>query len=245
MTRTRGSSTAPVETPPGHATALPQVDGLSRDQGGAGHLPSPPKPRRRWGLFAAMAAVVCLGALGNLWLLRAFTDASSVLAARVTIERGSVISRDDLIEVQVGIDPSLQTVPADRLESLVGSRAAVDVAAGSLLTPRSVTDTTLPETGYSLVGVSVTPDLMPGTQLLAGDRIRVVATPGQQGDPALAQGELTAVSAVVVSAVTRPDATGQGAPTVVTVQVPAEDATRLAAMAATGKAAVVLDSRAR
>ena len=192
-----------------------------------------------------MVALVCLGALGNLWLVRASSDASSVVAARVTIERGAVIARDDLVAVQVGADPALQTVPAGQLESLVGQRAAVDVAAGSLLTPGSVTDTVLPEEGYSLVGVSLTPDQMPGTQLMAGDRIRVVATSGQQGAPATAQEDPSSVSAVVVSAVTGSDMTGQGAPTVVTVQVPAEDATASRGGGRDGNAAVVLDSRAR
>lgn len=211
----------------------------------AGALPQPPKPRRRWGLFAAMVALVCLGALGNLWLVQATSDTATVLAARSTIERGAVISGDDLVAVRVGADPSLQTVAADQLDDIVGKRAAVDVASGSLLTPGSVTSEVLPAEGFSLVGVSVTPDLMPGTALMAGDLVRVVATAGQQGAINPAKTEVEAVAGEVVSAVTGEDVTGQGASTVVTLQVPAEDATTLAAMAATGNAAVVLDSRAR
>ena len=62
----------------------------------------PPKARRRWGLFAAMAAVVCLGALGNVWLHQATTNSTQVVAARTAIERGTVISRDQLMTVQIG-----------------------------------------------------------------------------------------------------------------------------------------------
>ena len=118
-----------------------------------GLLPSPPKARRRWGLFAAMAALVCLGALGNGWLHQATTNAKQVVAARTMIERGSIITRDQLVTVQVGSDPALRSVPASALADLVGKRAAVDVAAGSLLTTDSTTDKQIPGTGHSLVGV--------------------------------------------------------------------------------------------
>ncbi len=207
-------------------------------------VPSPPKARRRWGLFAAAGVLVCLGALGNVWLHEATTNVQQVVAARSVIERGTVITRGQLLTVQVGSDPALHTVPAAQLDSLVGKRAAVDVAAGSLLTSESVTEKNVPSQGFSLVGVGVTPAMMPGATLTAGDRIRVVATPGQQGGPSAAAAPVS-VSAVVVSTATGTDTTGQGAQTVITVQVPSGDAAQLAAMTATGKAAVVLDSRDR
>ena len=208
-------------------------------------LPSPPKARRRWGLFAAMAALVCLGALGNVWLHQATTNAKQVVAARTMIERGSIITRDQLVTVQVGSDPALRSVPASALADLVGKRAAVDVAAGSLLTTDSTTDKQMPGTGHSLVGVGVMPAMMPGTKLMAGDRVRIVATPSQVGVPAATPGAPTSVAAVVVSTFTGTDTTGQGAQTIITVDVPSGDAAQLAAMAASGKVAVVLDSRDR
>ena len=210
-----------------------------------GLLPSPPKARRRWGLFAAMAALVCLGALGNVWLHQATTNAKQVVAARTMIERGSIITRDPLVTVQVGSDPALRSVPASALADLVGKRAAVDVAAGSLLTTDSTTDKQMPGTGHSLVGVGVMPAMMPGTKLMAGDRVRIVATPSQVGVPAATPGAPTSVAAVVVSTFTGTDTTGQGAQTIITVDVPSGDAAQLAAMAASGKVAVVLDSRDR
>ena len=51
--------------------------------------------------------------------------------------------------------------------------------------------------------------------------------------------------AEVVSTFTGTDTTGQGAQTIITVDVPSGDAAQLAAMAASGKVAVVLDSRDR
>ena len=191
-----------------------------------------------------MAAVVCLGALGNVWLHQATTNSSQVVAARSTIERGTVISRDQLMTVQIGSDPALKPVAAGNLESLVGKRAAVDVAAGSLLTGESTTDQVMPGQDHSLVGVGVTPAMMPGAKLMAGDRIRIVATPGQQGLTD-AQVKPVSVAAVVVSTATGADTTGQGAQTIITVDVPSADAPQLASMASTGKVAVVLDSRDR
>lgn len=214
------------------------------DGEGPGVLPSPPRARRRWGAFAAMAALVCVGALGNVWLHQATTNAQQVVAARTTIERGTVITREVLMTVQIGGDPALRTVPGSQLESLVGKRASVDVAAGSLLTGGAVTETDVPGQGYSLVGVGVAPAMMPGTRLVAGDRLRIVATSAQQGEVTAAAVPVS-VSAVVVSTATGIDTTGQGGQTIITVQVPTGDAVQLAAMTATGKVAVVLDSRDR
>ncbi|WP_311836311.1 SAF domain-containing protein [Cellulomonas fimi] len=207
-------------------------------------VPAPPRARRRWGLFAAMVLVVALGVLGNVWLLASTTSAQEVVAARSTIERGSVIAREDLMTVRIELDPSLHTVPGGGLVDLVGQRAALDVAAGSLVTTEAVTETTVPPDGYSLVGIGVAPARMPGVTLAAGDEVRVVAT------PQLATGNDTdatpvSVSAVVVGTQAGTDATGAGAQTIVTVQVPNADAAALAAMAATGNVVLVLDSRER
>jgi SAF domain len=241
-TRERTDTTPATVERPAEAASRGRAGSVSGD--GQGMVPTPPKARRRWGLFAAMAALICLGALGNVWLHQATTDAQQVVAARSTIERGAVITREELMTVQIGGDPALRTVPGARLESLVGKRAAVDVAAGSLLTGESVTGENVPGQGYSLVGVGVTPAMMPGGDLAAGDRVRIVATPGQQGEVTPDAG-MVSVAADVVSTQTGTDTTGQGAQTIITVRVPMGDAARLAAMAATGKVAVVLDSRDR
>ncbi|MHB1010595.1 MAG: SAF domain-containing protein [Propionibacteriaceae bacterium] len=218
------------------------ADGRHGAAGAEALVPTPPRARRRWGLFAAMVLVVTLGVLGNVWLWSASTTAREVVAARTTIARGSVIDVEDLMTVRVELDPALQTIAGADLASLVGQRAALDVAAGSLLTSEATSTTTVPGQGYSLVGIGVAPARMPGATLVAGDQVRVVATPQTQiGQVATAP---EAVAAVVVSTQIGTDATGQGQ-TVITVQVPSDDAAGLAALAATGEVAVVLDSRER
>jgi hypothetical protein len=239
MTTTDAAATS-ARTTRGAADEVPPV----RGERTALAVPAPPKARRRWGLFAAMVLVVALGALGNVWLLASSTTAQEVVAARTTIERGSVITRDDLVTVRVELDPALHTVPGEDLEGLVGQRAALDVAAGSLLAAESVTATAIPPDGFSLVGIGVTLAQMPGLPLAAGDEVRVVATPQLVTD-ADAQRTPVSVAAVVVGTQPGTDTTGMGTQTIVTVQVPSADAATLAAMAATGNVALVLDSRER
>ena len=154
---------------------------------------------------------------------------------RTTIQRGALISRDDLVTVRIGVDPALNPIPAAQLDGVVGQRAAMDLPAGGLVTQGSIAATVVPAQDM-FVGVAVPAALLPG-ELRAGDQVRV-ATPGQQGE---VDGEQRSITATVVGVY--PDAdSGQ---TVVSVQVPYDQAAELAARAATGKVAVVLDSRER
>ena len=78
---------------------------------------------------------------------------------------------------------------------------------------------------------------MPSEQLRVGDRVRVVSTPGAQGD--VNPATLVVFDGVVVAVSSR-DANSA---TPVTVEVDQSVAAELAARAATGKVAVVVDSR--
>ena len=199
----------------------------------------PPKLRRRPMLVVASIAAICLGALLAVWAYTSTSTAREVIAARNTVQRGEVIDRDDLMVVRVSLDPALNPVPASSLDNLVGQRAAMDLPAGGLVTGEAVSAAVLPGKNSSVVGVSLPAALLPGEPLQAGDHVRVVASPGQQGD--VAEGEQRSIAATVVGV--HPDAqTGQ---TVVSVQVPYAAAAELAARAATGKVALVLDSRER
>ena len=84
--------------------------------------------------------------------------------------------------VQVSADPALAPVPASQADSggrpagrdRHGRRHPGDPRAGQR--PRS-----FPPAGMSIVGVGLPSAQMPGEPLLAGDRVRVVATPGASG----------------------------------------------------------------
>lgn len=194
-------------------------------------VPAPPRARRRWGLFAAAILVTCLGVLGSVWLHQMTTSTVRVVAAAHQINRGTVIERGDLMAVEVEKDVALRTVSADKMESLYGQRAALDVAEGSLLTPGSLGEQNLPGQGNAVVSVPVDPTMVP-SGLMAGDHVRFVPVGSNTGEP---------VGATVVGVRTGSSSSDK---TVVEVVLPTDAAPALAAMA--GKdTAVILDSRDR
>lgn len=202
-------------------------------------LAPPPKLRRRPALIAASIAAICLGALLAVWAYTSTSNAQEVVAVRTTVHRGETITRDDLMTAQIGVDPALKPIAASRLDEVVGKRAAMDLAAGGLVTQEDLTSAVLPTKGMSIVGISLTPAMMPAIQLQTGDEVRIVTTPGEQGDATA--GEPTTITATIVG-VRNSGETGQS---IVDVSVPSSQAAQLAARAATGKVALVLDSRER
>ena len=156
------------------ARATPVVDTTGDTTKGARVVAPPPKLRRRPALVAASIALICLGGVLAAFAWTATSATRAVVAVRDEVQRGQVIEAGDLMTVQVSVDPALRTVPAAQLATLVGRRAATDLAAGTLLTANQVTDQTLPSSGQSLVGVALPPGQLPGEELVAGDRVRVV-----------------------------------------------------------------------
>ncbi|MEU2200145.1 SAF domain-containing protein [Isoptericola sp. NPDC019482] len=200
----------------------------------AGQIAPPPKMRRRPALIALSVVLVCVGALASAFAFQSMSNSQEVLTVRETINRGQVIDADDLVVVQIGVDPALQAVPASSAEAVVGKRAALDIAAGGVLTAEQVTDESVPSAGNSVVGVSVTAAMLPAGQVRSGDEVRIVTT-STSGDT---EGP-TAVAGVVVG-VTTDTVSGN---TLVNVQVAAGDAPQVAAASAEGSAAIVVDSQ--
>src|ERR1035437_7569192 len=202
-------------------------------------IPSPPKPRRRPILIALCILFVTVGALLAAWLTTVVGHTQPVVAVRVTVARGETITQNDLVVVSISPDPTLKTVPGAELASRVGQHAAFDMPAGGLVTSNSVTNTSIPAAGQSLVGVSLTPAQLPAQPLRSGDNVRVVTTPRQQDDPP--SSVPPSVPATVVSTLSA----GTNGQVVVDVTVPEADAATLAATAATGRVALVLDGGTR
>ena len=217
------------KTPPASGVAVP-----------GGIITPPPRLRRRPALVAASVAAICLGALLAVWAYTGASTSQDVLAVRTTVHRGELITRDNLMTAQIGVDPALKPLPASAADTVVGKRAAMDLAAGGLVTPEDVTSAVIPAKGMSLVGVSLPPALMPAAQLQSGDQVRIVATPGAQGDLATGTSP-TSIQGTVVGE----RGPGDNGQIVVDVSVPYDQAAELAAQSATGKIALVLDSRER
>lgn len=201
-------------------------------------LAQPPKLRRRPALIAASVAAVTIGALASLWAYDSTANTHDVLAVRHSVARGQVITADDLVAVKIGIDPALNPLPASAADSVVGQRAALDMPAGGVVIASQVTDQPIPSSGNSVVGVSLAPGMVPVDQLRVGDTVRVVTTAGQQADPVTPAAAPATVRAQVVGISV--DSTNGN--TIINVEVPYAQAPVLAAVAASGKAAVVLDA---
>jgi hypothetical protein len=202
-------------------------------------LTSPPRLRRRPSLIVASVLLVILGALASAWAYTSLGNAQEVVAVRTDIARGQLITAECLQVVRIGVDPALHTVAGSDASRLVGQRAAVDLKAGQLLVPEAVTSAVVPGPGKSAVGLALSAAQMPSEPLVVGDKVRIVSTPGAQGDvgataPIVFGGDVITVS----------DRASDGT-TAVTVQVDADKAPELAARSASGKVALVLDSRVR
>jgi len=194
--------------------------------------------RRRPALVVASIAAVLLGALVSVWLYTSSSVTEPVLATRVTIERGQQITSGDLVTVRISVDPALHPVAAADLAKVVGKRAALDMPAGGVVTSDAMADSLTPPAGKSVVGLALTSAMMPSGQLRPGDNVRVVYTPGASGDLPVVDPET--IAAQVVSVVT--STTGSAA-SVVNLQVDSSKAALVAAAAATGKVALILDSQ--
>ncbi|MFE7503876.1 SAF domain-containing protein [Promicromonospora sp. NPDC057488] len=201
----------------------------------AGARLAPPRLKRRPVLAVVMIAAIGVGALGAVLLWATLTDTRTVLVARDTIVRGSVITAEDLTETQVGADVALDLIGAGARAEVVGQRAAWDVASGAALTAGVVTEELVPPSGMSVLGIVLPPPVAPGLSLLPGDQVRAVVTAADGGGkqtPTFHEAEVVAVNP--------PAPDGQ---TVVDVLVSHEEAITLAAEAAAGKVTLVLDSR--
>nr|WP_306254987.1 SAF domain-containing protein [Ornithinimicrobium cryptoxanthini] len=179
--------------------------------------------------------------MAAVWIYLLSSEAVEAVAVRETVMRGAMIEAGDLVTVRVNPDPALQLAPGEQMDSFVGQRAARDLSAGSLVTREAVTEQVMPAGGLSMVGLALTPALMPGEALLVGDSVRIVATPGQGGDPADFEAAGTLFPAEVVG-VSR-SSVDYAAETVVSVLVPQGQAAQIVQWASAGRVALVLDSR--
>ncbi|MEU4499415.1 SAF domain-containing protein [Streptomyces sp. NPDC023998] len=166
-----------------------------------------------------------------------------VIVAR-DVPVGAQITKEDLGEASIAFDPAVKSVKAAKADTLVSQRAAVDLQAGSLLSPTQVTDKSLVSAGEQLVGVSVKPSQLPATTLAPGQKVLIVSTPDP--DAASAGGKATNEAAP------RPfrprwSRSGSRLPATaswfVDAAVPAADGPALTSRVATGNVALIVASR--
>ncbi|WP_328863275.1 SAF domain-containing protein [Streptomyces sp. NBC_00306] len=206
--------------------------------------------RRRPGMAVLAAALIAAGGAGGFLAWQKTGERMPVLAVTQSVAAGDVIDESDLTDASVSLDPALKPFPAGERDKVVGKRAAVALVPGALLSRGQVTDRSLVQDGEQLVGIGLKPDRLPATRLSAGDRVLVVYTPadgaadrssadpGPDADGGTAPQAPTAVSARVVRVGEPQQATGD---VVVDVAVPQAQGPGLAAQAATGRIALVVE----
>jgi Flp pilus assembly protein CpaB len=177
--------------------------------------------------------------VGAVFLVDAMRATSTILVLARDVPQGETITADDLKTAEVNSDSTIATVAAVDKGRIVGQSAAIPLQIGSALNPSSVTNAVIPSGENTLVGITVTVGKLPAEPLLAGDNVRIVDTPRDQDDSPV-QGPVVA-NAQVVSVREIPE-TGQ---TTVDVLVKKDEASWIAARAATNRVAIVLDSRER
>jgi hypothetical protein len=200
-----------------------------------------PRSRRRPVVVGAGLALAAVGALVSVWMVNEAGDKVAVVATRHAIAAGDTIEAADLVTAEISHDSGLHSVPVSRSSELVGKRAASDLPEGVLVTQDSVSSGSSVTKGKSVVGILAKPGQLPVQTLHTGDKVTVVHTPADGSAAASSNKPGSAPDSLpaVVSRVGAPDANGA-----VVVDVAAADvnSTSLAAWAAGGDVAIVLES---
>ena len=153
--------------------------------------------RSRWPEIGAGLFVVAVFALAGAWFYANSNDRVAVIAARNAIERGDVVTVDDLRVVQVESDDQLNLLGRDESGLVVGRVALTDLAPGTLVTPEQFAASGLIEAGEGIVGLALDPGEYPSLSIRPGDLVSVVQVP-RTSDPGAGEQLVLVEEALVV-----------------------------------------------
>lgn len=120
---------------------------------------------------SAIVLSCVVGAL--LWNGSATSAAERVLVAAHDLERGHVLTLDDLATVEVTARDEIALLPSSLGDDVVGLRVTTDMVAGAPLTEGQLASRRPLDASDGLVGVVVSADQAP-TELASGDLVQVV-----------------------------------------------------------------------
>ena len=216
-------------------TTSAPTNGHGRGPIGSVQRVEPRLRRRRTHLLGAVALLIVAG-LAAVFVVQQIQTQNRVVQVRADIPRGAVIKASDLAEITVGSVQGVSTVPAEQLPGLVGQRATIDLAQGSLLPEGGIGAVAIPAAGQTLVGIRLEQGRMVIGDVRTGSRLRLIVTAPQGGDPAFKDGNSGRQFAAVLVEISP---ALDGAATLVNVQVAQKDANPIAQLAATGRIAIV------
>ncbi|REE98309.1 hypothetical protein [Thermomonospora umbrina] len=200
-------------------------------------LPVPPRERKP--ALAALAVLLILGgALTSAYLVIASGQRVSAIVIGAPVAAGQPIPANALREAQIG-DTGINFVNWSEHTKVAGSRAAVSLVPGTLLTNDMVTPAgAAAAEGRVVVGLALKPGQLPAADLHSGKRVSVYAVGGTEGGPRA--GTLLSADALVVTVASGGDERLRGDQTMVDVAVPPADAPLLTQAASAGAVAIVL-----
>lgn len=127
-------------------------------------------------LLGVLLIVVC--AAGGVLTAMQVGDRENVLALARPVPVGHVMTAQDLKQVSVAADSTIDAMPASAASSVVGQPIAYSLPAGSLLTRSVLGAPQVPAQGEAIAAIGLKPGQFP-PELTPGTRVAVLVTPGQ------------------------------------------------------------------
>ncbi|WCC81221.1 SAF domain-containing protein [Cutibacterium equinum] len=165
------------------------------------------------------------------WHSASHTD--QVLVMTRAVRQGEIVRNTDVGLTSVSVDRAVTTIPASRLDEIVGRHALVDLSAGQLLGSHSVGEVRVGP-GRARVGLKLAAGRLPAVSLPAGAQVTVVETSSDKAAETVS--ELSTFDAVVVAA---PKGTSDHGGWLVDIEVDADSAAQLADLASLDRIALV------
>ncbi len=200
-----------------------------------GSRPSVPSLQRRRNLSGAALGVlliaVCAFGIGT-WA-SSVGHRTQVLVITRKVPAGSIIEAQDLTAAGVAADRQVSATPASAASQEIGKVARVDLVPGSLLERSEVGTGPAIPAGSSVIGLDLKAGAFP-SEIGSGATVEIVSTPAQGGT--VTGGAVLAQSATVLSVGADPNGTG----TLISIIVPAGEASAIASAGAGGNVSLVM-----
>ena len=205
---------------------------------------APPKVVRqrrvRPGLLGLAVLLIALGGLGAAYAVTSVRSTGTYLAVARPVDVGRQLTADDLVPVRVSGGRELRPVPADRMDEVLGLRAAVRLTPGTLLTAAQLTEAPLLGPGQQQIALGLKPKQVPARKLHPGDKVLLVSTPSRSTNSTdAARGGGTRFEGTVIDSVTP-----QSGDVVVYLALTVRDVPAVVALAADDRIALVLTEAA-
>jgi hypothetical protein len=197
---------------------------------------SPLRARRNLRWMAVGVLAICLGGLGAALLYANLSNAQTVITVKRTVYRDQVITAADLGVAAVVPATGVEAVPSVRIDEVVGRTALLDLAEGSLLSPRGYGEPAV-DAGSVRLGLRLAAGRLPSAPMPPGTPVLLVPVGRDGGAPP--------EGASVAARISTPAAVLPDGASIVDVSVAATEAERVARLAANDQLVLVRQSGAQ